>query len=141
LTAADTVAHVCEECREVAAVFAEHTWPDIAAESIDARFDSLPLFTPVAFRQFLPAYMIRGLQRGAAEPFGVNDVSEFTVYSLLPDNASEWWLARVSALTHEQAALIREFLDVVIRQSDDYFGAPPSDATAFWEARCRRTRG
>jgi hypothetical protein len=134
------VPHSCEHCDEVAAALAGHAWPDLPAGAIDARHDALALLTPAAFRELLPAYMIRGLMRGPEEPTGVNDVLEFTVYSLLPDNASQWWLARVSGLSNAQAAIILKFLDHVAQQSD-YFGEPPRESTAYWESRGRRTKG
>jgi hypothetical protein len=140
LSPADTISHECKECQDVAATFANQTWLEIPASAIDARYDSLPLLTPAAFREFLPAFMIRGLHRGPEEPLGINEVLEFTVYSLLPDNAIPWWLARVIGLTDAQAAVIIKFLDHVARGSD-YFGKPPRDATEYWESRGRRTKG
>ncbi len=97
LSPAAIIAHACEECQDVSASFAERQWPEIPADDIDAHHDSLPLLTPEAYREFLPAYMIRGLER-PDDPCGPNDVLEFTTYSRLPDNASQWWLARVGGL-------------------------------------------
>jgi hypothetical protein len=140
LSPADTIAHACEECQGVSSTFAERRWPELPADLIDAHHDSLPLLTPEAYREFLPAYMIRGLER-PDDPCGPNDVLEFTTYSLLPDNASQWWLARVAGLTEVQVAIIVEFLAQVARRSGDYFGQPPAEATEYWESRGRRTRG
>jgi hypothetical protein len=139
LSPSDTVAHACEECHDVSATFAERQWSDLAAGTIDAHFQSLSLLSPHAFREFLPAFMIRGLER-PDEGGTPNDVLEFTTYNLLPDNASPWWLARVGGLTNVQAAIVVEFLDQVARRSGDYFGEPPSEATAYWESRGRRTK-
>jgi hypothetical protein len=138
LSPTETIAHAHEECHDVSTTFAERPWPDLGLDTIDSHFQSLSLLSPQAFSEFLPAFMVRGLQR--PDEAGIpNDVLEFTTYNLLPDNASPWWLARVEGLTHVQAAIVVEFLAQVARRSGDYFGEPPSDATAYWESRGRRS--
>ena len=133
--------HICPECADVAKTFAHHTWPEIPPDAIDAHHDSLPLFTPIAFRQFLPAYLVHGLQC-EDQPWGVNDVSEFTVYALLPDAVDARWTDRVDGFNSLQVALISEFLHDIWTRGSEYLGPPPSAAASYWEARAnsRRTR-
>src|SRR5262245_11520895 len=133
LAPVDTIAHACEECQEVACTFAGHSWPDVSAEAIDGHFDSLPLLSPAAFREFLPAYMIRGLRQN-------EDVLEFTTYSLQPAKDEAWWLARVEALTDAQVAVVVEFLDHAAQRSEGYFGEPLSEAMHYWGSRGRPTK-
>jgi hypothetical protein len=137
-----TVEHACPECADVAVTFSHLLWPDATAEVVDSHFEALPVFTPQAFRQFLPAFMVRSLQKDNL-PWGVNDVSEFTLYSLWPDEVSAWWRLRVDALTTDQVAVIVDFSDYVRGRSDEYRGTPPRQAAAYWEGRLagRRTSG
>jgi hypothetical protein len=132
----DIIEHECEECAEVATTFARRTWPEIAAEAIDTHFHSLPLLSPVAFRQFLPAYMVRGLER-PDDPWGINEVLQFTTYNLLPKEVDARWRERVDAFTQAQALLIVDFLDHVKKRDKDYdaFNEPTPHAEDYWLRR------
>jgi hypothetical protein len=134
LPIARLIEHTCEECSDVASTFSGRRWPDIRAEEIDAHSHSLPLFPPVAFRQFLPAYMVRGLRR-ADESWGPNEVLEFTTYSLLPDEVDGWWRERVDGLPGGQVSVILEFLKQVQLRGKDYLGDPPPQADQYWRSR------
>src|SRR4051794_33677193 len=46
------------EYREVLRAFKGKGWKDISVEMVRKYKDALPLFTPAAFRYYLPAYMI-----------------------------------------------------------------------------------
>ena len=137
LPTAQLIEHSCEECSDVASTFSGRRWPDIRAEEIDAHSDSLPLFPPVAFRQFLPAYMVRGIKR-ADESWGPNQVLEFTTYSLLPNEVDSWWRERVDGLTSGQVFVIVEFLERVQLRGKDYMGEPPPQAAQYWGSRLRK---
>jgi len=136
------IEHSCPECADVAETFGGLTWPELSAEAIDSHFQSLPLLSPAAFQQFLPAFMARACERGD-DPTGVNDVLEFTVYALLPNHVDEWWLGHVATLTEAQAMVVLRFIDHAQETSGDYFGKPPVEALEYWRGRVtgRRTTG
>jgi hypothetical protein len=135
------VEHWCEQCEDVARAFAGRTWPEISAEAIDSHYSSLPLLTPAAFRQILPAYMVRGLQR-PPDFTGLNDVSEFTTYMLLPEEVSPWWTDRVKAFSPEQNDAVYEFVLEMLARRADYFAESDLAAMSHWaEGRGRRTKG
>ncbi len=56
------VSHPCEECAGVARSFAGLRWGEAGAEVLEENYDKLPLFTPAAFRHFLPAYLLYSLE-------------------------------------------------------------------------------
>ena len=128
------VAHVCEECMDIAAAFGGQLWPEIAPDIIDQHYQSLPLFAPAAFRQFLPGFLLRGLERSGRSS-GANDVAEFTLYTLCPDTVTPWWRERVDGLTDAQSYVVAQWLGHLQGLSGDYFGPPPLEAWEYWEAR------
>jgi len=134
------IEHSCPECADVAGAFGGLAWPEVNAEAIDSHFQSLPLFSPAAFQQFLPAFLTRALER-ADDPTGINDVLEFTHYALLPEQVDEWWLGHVGKLTDLQAMVVLRFIEHAQARSGGYLGEPPTDALEYWRGRVtgRRT--
>lgn len=106
--------HKCEECREVRKTFAGKNWKSIEPEILEENYGIIPLFSPEAFHFFLPAYMVYSL--GKIRENFLNEVFEFTVYTLVPDKKIKanpsYWIERFSRFTLEQLNVIYEFLDV-----------------------------
>ncbi len=71
---------VCDECKEIREALWHKRWDEVPTAFIDLTC-SPTLLTPEAFRAFVAAYMIRGLD----DLIGDRVVLEFTVYSLCPD--------------------------------------------------------
>ena len=118
----------CEDCSALRAAFQHRLWPDVPAATIDRHYSNLPLFTPLAFRQFLPAYMTRGIMKedGSCQ----NEVLEFTCYQLLPEDLDEHWHERIAGFTDEQAALIPAFLGAARARDCLLYTSPsPRDRT------------
>ena len=63
LPAADQIrSEHCPECREIAARFSLRPWPELTAADLSGN-PSPALLTPAAFRYYLPAMMIRSMER------------------------------------------------------------------------------
>lgn len=108
----------CDECAGVARSFAGLSWREVGAEVLEENYDKLPLFSPAAFRHFLPAYLLHSL-----EHFEFAGVCEYTLYQLTPgkeDGASAaFYAARFEPFTPEQMEAVYAFLDLALR--DDGF--------------------
>ena len=70
----------CDECKEIREELCNKRWDEIPTAFLDLTC-SPTLLTPEAFRAFVAAYMIRGLD----DLIGDRVVIEFTLYSLCPD--------------------------------------------------------
>jgi hypothetical protein len=74
----------CEECTHIRNELRHKRWDEISAGFLDLTC-SATLLTPEAFNTFLPAYLLRALDNLSRH----NVVTEFTVYSLCPNDALE----------------------------------------------------
>jgi hypothetical protein len=106
--------HECEECRAVRKSFKNQNWKTITPQILEENYGIIPLFSPEAFRYFLPAYVIYSLDH--FDEYGT--VCEFTIYALTPDNQSikdrlDYWQEKFADFTLEQMNCIYEFLDFV----------------------------
>lgn len=107
--------HECEECLGVRKDFVNVNWQKASDELLEKNYDKLPLFSPDAFKYFLPAFLLYTL-RNFDEDF--SEVCEFTLYAITPgkswkdDNGqiSSYWVEKFSAFTEEQMNTIYEFL-------------------------------
>ena len=104
----------CDECAGVAESFAGLDWRDVGAEVLEENYDKLPLFSPAAFRHFLPAYLLRSLERFESE-----GVCEYTLYALTPgketESSARLYTACFSPFTPEQMDAVYDFLDLAAR--------------------------
>lgn len=98
----EIVSHRCHECDRVERDFRDVVWKEVPASVVEYHFDSLPLFTPRAFRYFLPAYIMASL----TDP--ESNVPEFLFYSL---EASGIELVRVREFTETQRSVVVAYLE------------------------------
>lgn len=78
----------CEDCFELRDLFKNKDWRTLPRELIEEKYTKLPLFSPWAFRYFLPAYMSLSLEY-MAEPsyyFERNGETFFICPSGVPDH-------------------------------------------------------
>jgi len=71
----------CRECRRIANFFKGRQWTGQTAEELRQYHVALSLFTPQAFRYFLPAFMLvslDGYERGDVIPDAVRFVFEYS---------------------------------------------------------------
>lgn len=115
--------HQCDECLELQQAFEGLSWRDIPSALLKDNYSNLSLFSAEAFHAFIPAYLIHSVENWDGEDM----VSEFTAYSLLPDDLADkdeghgnWWKFKLSLFNDEQFALLLEYLGLVER-TDEYF--------------------
>jgi len=113
--------HQCEECDELRDTFGPLEWQRVPPEIIDANFGQLPLFTPEAFRYFLPSYILRCLDNFDSE----NSVCEFVIYAVAPTGGEDWekkrYAERISLFSSEQRAAVAAFLKHVQATEEFYY--------------------
>jgi hypothetical protein len=108
-----------DECDEGIALRSElpgKRWDEIPAAFIDFNSGSLCLMEPDALVSFLPAWLLRSMERLGEESV----LSEFTLYFLCPGNEEAGWdddlLAAESGLFNAvQRQVIGDYLHAVLR--------------------------
>jgi hypothetical protein len=101
----EIVSHACPECFCVRDDFAPYTSLSVPGETFEYHWDSLPLFTPEAFRYFLPGYMTHMLNHPDSPLVG-------WVLERLQDLArpDEFWAVRATLLSKSEREAIQSFL-------------------------------
>jgi hypothetical protein len=130
----------------IASAFRGKEWEDVSVEMLRSHADALPLFTPAAFRYYLPAYMI-----GAIDHFYDLGVAlDGVLFNLRPPEERSGWewdffCARSQQFEETEREAIRSFLELMHRYELADWGSegiePPRDrvgpALDFWAARLR----
>lgn len=144
------------ECDQIAESFRGKNWRELPAGVIRGFADSLPLFTPAAFRYYLPAYMLASLGpneepasmrepmpgRAPDTAFDWYDVVNFVLFRLtlpeLPEDC-EYFLARARQFSVEERRAIARYLHLIAerKEIDSDVMEPERDEIArairFWE--------
>jgi hypothetical protein len=106
--------HKCEECDELMNTFSSLEANAVPPQIVDSTFDQLPLFTPEAYRYFLPAYLLKCLDDFDPD----NSVCEFVIYSLTPQAANETdklWIDKMHGpFDRKQKDAVAAFLELVL---------------------------
>ena len=104
----EVVSHACAECFRIRDDFSPHVWSEVPPSVFEYHWDSFPLFTPRAFRYYLPGYMKHTLD------YPQSDVAGWTIEKLRdlchPDG---FWTQRSGLLTAAEEQAIRAFLRFV----------------------------
>jgi hypothetical protein len=120
------------EGMEIAEAFRRMEWQSISSETVREHATALPLFTPAAFRYFLPAYMTASLDGY----YDLDVAPHSTVFNLTPPThrAGEKWLFfwdRAQGLTQSEREAVAAFLEVIAEyERMDWASAgmePPED--------------
>jgi hypothetical protein len=123
----DVALHECNECIAIRAAFAGRTWDSLQPNELEARFDSLPMLSPSAFKYYLAAYLIYSLEH--LDPDCL--VCQFTIYAIAPDEDAkeakfiDWWRERLLLFMPEQFEVLVQFVDLARRQ-EAFHGFIPS---------------
>jgi hypothetical protein len=120
----NVTSHVCKECQAVADDFRSVRWWSAKDELIDSNYDKLPLFTPEAYRYYLPAFLLRALDSFEPE----NSVLEFCLYALgcEPTRSDDpRYRARFESFTGPQLQAVTNFLECI--GNDETFRAHRDD--------------
>src|SRR5262245_59821431 len=105
----EITSHPCDECAEVTAAFSGVKGWSADPALIDEIFDDLPLFTPRAYRYYLPAFLLRALDTFDPD----NLVTQFSLFDLSGDPNNDWYRKRIGQLAPEECAVIVTFLRYV----------------------------
>lgn len=112
------------ECDQIAADFQGKTWREVSQDTIQCHADSLPLFTPSAFRYFLPAYMLASLEPPSAG-FHPAEVMKFVLFRLVPPEAHEdpeYFMARARQFSPKERQAITSYLKLVAEREEAEWG-------------------
>jgi hypothetical protein len=123
----DIALHECKECLAIRDAFAGRTWDSLQPNELEARFDSLPMLSPSAFKYYLPAYLIDSLERFDPDYL----VCQFTIYAVAPDEDPEeakfidWWRERLTLFVPQQFEVLVQFVNLA-RRHEAFHGFIPS---------------
>jgi hypothetical protein len=116
----DLVEHECEECRGVRKAFINIKWQNASDKLLEDNYDKIPLFTPLAFNYFLPAFLLYALGNADDE---FSETSDFTLYALTPGKnwkdengrISAYWIEKFRFFTDAQMNAVYRFLELAGR--------------------------
>lgn len=105
--------HACPECDALAKDLNGRSFGEVAPDALARHADALPLLSPEAFRHYLPAWLLYGLDHPD------DAVMEMAIYHLTPSPAlrldsGDYWEARFGVLSPEERAAIGAFFAEVI---------------------------
>lgn len=129
------------ERRELERAFKGKDWRDVSVEMVRDHKEALPLFTPAAFRYYLPAYMA-----GCVEsPREVDVALDSVLFMLTPPTQQSGWQwerfrARAEQFDEREREAIRSVLELMEQDEiEDWASAgmkPPESrvgsALAYW---------
>jgi hypothetical protein len=113
---------------EIAAFFKGKSWTDLSLKNLRFFYDALGLFSPAAFRCFLPGFMAGVLKDSNT----VDVVCDSVVFNLRPSSYRDpgEFRRRMEGFTREQQIVIRRFLEWFRdEQCDDRAGKAIAE---FW---------
>jgi hypothetical protein len=121
------------ESDDVIEAFRGKHWRDISPEVLSEHWASLGLFSPEAFRFYLPCYLIAALLR--SDVTGM--VWETVFFRLTPPESEgdkmDGFLKRINALDARQKAVIRRFVEVYVQIEAGYPDSSRDRALPFWQ--------
>jgi hypothetical protein len=122
----DLISYEYEECWALRDDFTGYVWSKVPRKILEIHYDSLPLFTPLAYHYYIPSYLSYSLQRKCpTNESWVSDIPpslmvskyqpfvDFTLYSLdisLASNEKEYDLKRFECFNLKQLKVVRNWL-------------------------------
>ena len=123
----DIIFHECEKCSRLCNDFALKRWIDVPQEVIDYNNTSLPLFTPLAHRCYLPAYLLRTLEP-EGERWGTT--VDFVIYDLSPADA-ERWKEKFEIFSSDQLHVVASWFALVLEHNRLFDGDTAESQRGF----------
>jgi hypothetical protein len=114
----------CDDCDELAADFKGRVWSEVPLVVVQWHYEEISLFSPEAYRYYLPAYMLASLDPADSEP--ARSIPNSVLYSLSKPKTSSksdlttWFYRRVCGFTAEQQSAIKAFLVYLLDNHDGY---------------------
>lgn len=128
----EVTGHRCPECNALRDDFNGVKWWEAEHTLIDENFGKLPLFTPRAFHYYIPAFILRSLEK--FNPY--DEVLEFVIYSLYPSEKIadlEWFEQRKELFSEQQISIIVQFLNSVLLDTNMQINYSDAEkALTFW---------
>lgn len=113
--------------------FADTAWDSVPLDTLINHRLSLPLFTPEAFRFYLPAF----LRAAVLHPVAVDTLTENLFFMLTPPESAgpemDLFLGRVAGLNAAQKAVIRKFIKLYNETETSYPDPRRERSSNFWE--------
>ncbi len=120
------------ESASVLEAFRGKQWRSVALDVLFTHRLSLALFSPEAFRFYLPAYLTAALLHSEA----VDTLRENVFFLLTPSDSdgvrSNWLQARIALLDAKQKAAIRRFVELYVEREQSYPDPHRQRALAYW---------
>lgn len=104
------------ESQEIAEAFRGKQWNTISAKTLHEFAQALPLFTPEAFRYYLPAYMLESISLPESEDI-LKDVVPFNLMPPSDRNAPDgtFFMERAAQFTVQEREAIASYLSLVMQ--------------------------
>jgi len=100
------------ECMDILEKFRSRTWGSISEEEVLLHKESLPLFTPRAFRYYLPAYLIACAKHRRELGVAAHNLA----FALTPpeemESGLDFFLSRARLFEPEQGHVMLEYLEL-----------------------------
>jgi hypothetical protein len=125
------------EADDVMQDFSGKSWKEINLELAYKHRLSFPLFTPEAFRYYLPGMLIAALQAPTGSENNPSEILEFIFYSLIPlnddNNETKRLFDTMSGLNSQQKASIRKFIWFFIETNPHHAKLYKDKANKLWK--------
>jgi hypothetical protein len=123
----------CDECATLVDCFRGKPWKAVPLETLVKERGSLPLFTMLAFRYYLPAYLIAGL----LHPRETDTLRDNIFYSLTPPKQEvgpeiAHFRELLEGFSPEQRTLLKEFMRLYLQAEVSYKTPEQRRARKFW---------
>ena len=123
------------ESADLVTAFRARSWKEVPLDVLFTHRLSLPLFSPEAFRFYLPAYLIGALLHSPE----LDTLRENVLFLLTPPEAEGAqalrFASRMGDLDQRQTAAIRRFVELCISEERSYPDPGRDRALAFWRDR------
>lgn len=124
------------EADEIIEDFKGKSWKEIPLKLVYKHRLSIPLFTPEAFRFFLPGLLIAALKAPVGSEYNPGEILEFIFYNLVPvsDEIHETTMLsdRINGFTPQQKASVGRFVWLFIESSPHHNELYKNKVSKFW---------
>lgn len=110
-SARSLIGHDCADCEEVMHDFTPYTQRNLPNTVLERHCASLPVFSALGLRYFLPCYLKYSLSNNRSEI-----TERLLIHLTPPDTTSDYWRERLRVFSHQQRIVVCAFLDYLRAQ-------------------------
>ena len=121
------------EADEIIEDFKGKSWKEISLELAYKYRLSLPVFTPEAFRFYLPGLLITALQAPATSKYNPGEILEFIFYNLVPTGRTAHEMALIDDFTSQQKMSLSKFVWFFIETNTKHNEIYRDKAIELWK--------